>query len=531
MTPALALVAALEAARVVSVHTHAVDGRPAVRIVAVGDLAGVTVRREAFEVVISLDAEAPDIPAPPGLAPLTSIHLERDPPGMRVRIQVPPEVPFEVRREPGVLEVVFGEASALPPPPGPDVKDLYQRLFPSPVGEEAGGQVVGAGTEGTTQDDSGGRLRLGNATFRPSMAASYVDARSVVLDTPTPTSDGYFQVQPRLAAEMPLRNGSLKAAYEARLRRGASFAPLETTSHLLDASLQLPVGSRLTLRGGDRYTKGLLETTEVDPGKEYFFGLGRFHRNQAEAGARIEAGARLLLDVGLTDNRVRFDEQAGFFDYDTREARAELSYELTPDLRTGLAYARERTPPSPARPESETRSQSALLTLRGELGPLTTVQLAAGFEDLKSPQAAEGGTSYRGASASLALNRQFSRAADATLSVSRASQLSAFEENAFYVSSDIQGQANLPVPFSCSLALGAGYHWNDYRTVAAGLGEPRQDRIFGWVVGIGRPITRHAYLRIDYRKERRDSNLDAFDTRSEALIIQLGFGLFGTGRP
>jgi hypothetical protein len=51
------------------------------------------------------------------------------------------------------------------------------------------------------------------------------------------------------------------------------------------------------------------------------------------------------------------------------------------------------------------------------------------------------------------------------------------------------------------------------------------------VVGIGRPVTRHAYLRIDYRKERRDSNIDAFDTRSEALIIQLGFGVFGAGRP
>ena len=50
--------------------------------------------------------------------------------------------------------------------------------------------------------------------------------------------------------------------------------------------------------------------------------------------------------------------------------------------------------------------------------------------------------------------------------------------------------------------------------------------IRGWTLGLGRPVTRHAFVRADYRRERRDSNIDAFDSHSNALTVQLGVGLF-----
>jgi hypothetical protein len=45
-------------------------------------------------------------------------------------------------------------------------------------------------------------------------------------------------------------------------------------------------------------------------------------------------------------------------------------------------------------------------------------------------------------------------------------------------------------------------------------------------VGLGRPIGRAAYLRADYRWDRRDSNVDRFDHDTQALLIQLGVGYF-----
>ena len=79
----------------------------------------------------------------------------------------------------------------------------------------------------------------------------------------------------------------------------------------------------------------------------------------------------------------------------------------------------------------------------------------------------------------------------------------------------------MELPLFLAARAAAGYQWNRYRTVAVGIDEPRRDEIFGWSVGLGRAFTRCAYLRSDYRWERRSSNLAAF--RSE------GFG--GSSRP
>ena len=59
---------------------------------------------------------------------------------------------------------------------------------------------------------------------------------------------------------------------------------MNTSSHLLGAHVELPVGSNVTVRARDRFQSGVLDTRVVDPGGEYFFGLGRFNRNDVDAG-------------------------------------------------------------------------------------------------------------------------------------------------------------------------------------------------------------------------------------------------------
>jgi hypothetical protein len=77
------------------------------------------------------------------------------------------------------------------------------------------------------------------------------------------------------------------------------------------------------------------------------------------------------------------------------------------------------------------------------------------------------------------------------------------------------------------LRAGVGHHRNRYTIQAAGLTVPRSDEIFGWTVGLGRSFGRWAYLRADYRRERRDSNVDALSNDTESLVVQLGVGFFG----
>ena len=43
-------------------------------------------------------------------------------------------------------------------------------------------------------------------------------------------------------------------------------------------------------------------------------------------------------------------------------------------------------------------------------------------------------------------------------------------------------------------------------------------------------MTRRAYVRADFRRERRDSNLDEFDVTIDGVLLQVGIGFFGGGR-
>jgi hypothetical protein len=157
-----------------------------------------------------------------------------------------------------------------------------------------------------------------------------------------------------------------------------------------------------------------------------------------------------------------------------------------------------------------------------------TGRLSVGYTDQRSPNAAEGGTSFSGLTLGAGLRKEFTPATAVSLGAERATRLSAFEDNAFYVSNAALAQVTAPLLLGVALNVGAGYHLNDYRTAASALGRPREDRIFGWSVGVGRAVTRRAYIRADYRREQRNSNVDDFDITLDALVVQLGIGFFGS---
>ena len=158
--------------------------------------------------------------------------------------------------------------------------------------------------------------------------------------------------------------------------------------------------------------------------------------------------------------------------------------------------------------------------------PLLTGQLAVAYQDRNNPKAGAGGTRYRGLSASFALDRELGRSSKLTLSGGRFTRPSSFEQNGFYVSTAATGRLNFMLPLGLACQASSGYDRNAYRVATAASGAPRRDRILGWSLGLGRPIARWAYLRADYRRERRNSNIALFQTRTSALTIQAAVGVF-----
>jgi hypothetical protein len=283
----------------------------------------------------------------------------------------------------------------------------------------------------------------------------------------------------------------------------------------------------VTLRARDLFRSGVLDTRVVDPGGEYFFGLGHFRRNDGDAGLSVMLGSRSSVELGGSLGRVRFQEQSSFFDYDTRSFSAGLGYEATPNLRAIASYVYDAVPRPDMRPEAASTAHSGRLTLTGDLLPLLTGELSVGYRDQSTPNAGAGGKGYKGLTLSAALTRQLGRDSTFAFYASRSTPVSAFEENGFYVSSSLQGTLQLPLPAQFQVRGGLGYQWNDYRTVASEIGRPREDRILGWHVGLRRPLRSDLFVSGAYRSEDRRSNVDAFDTDANGFYFQIEWDPFG----
>jgi hypothetical protein len=515
-------------ARLLEVRSESVEGRTAVVVVASAPLGEVGVKRDGAEVVMSFAATSPEpLAAPAVAAPLQALRIERTAGGVLLRIRVAPEVTYEVRRELNRIVVLFGSAALAT---ASSSVDLYRGLFPpSAEGNEAPGGPLAVPEalppERSTEEKSAG-LHLGTLTFKPSATVSYVDADVSVLDTPRAVRDHYAEARPALGVEIPLRDGALRLDYEARIRAYSAFAEVNGVTHQANAHLEYPVGPSFTVRGMGHFARGLLETMEVDPGGEYFFSLGRFTRRQFGAGARLNPGSRVDVDVAGSLDKVTVDAGSGFFDYERRTASGGLGVELGPARRSSLVYTFEQVPASPQRPESESRIHSLSAMVEGEVLPLMSGRASVGYTRRESPRAGEG-QRFSGLTFGAQLKREFGRSANVVVSANRSTELSAFEGNAFYVSTSVQGVLTAPLPLSFSLSAGGGYHVNRYPTAAQQIGAPRRDQIVDWLVGVGRGVTRWAFVRADYRRDRRDSNIDFFDQHTHAFYVQLGLGFFG----
>jgi hypothetical protein len=514
----------------------------------------VDVRRDARGLLLVFRSASPQETAPSNVAqavpPPAPVVAQAVPPPVAAPAPTPP-----AERKPAPAPVVpaapKSEPAPVPAPAGapssPATADLAKRLFPAAPGEgqpavgsvaELYPQLFPSGTPAKEPEADRGvdvselgpdeGAVLGPFRVRAAVDARYVDADTFIESSAEPTRDNYLEVQPRVLAAAPVGAGALRLEYSPVFRAFATYDQVNSSSHLVGAGLELPVGARVTLRARDRFQSGVLDTRVVDPGGEYFFGLGHFNRNDVDGGASIVVGPRLSVELAGTAGTVHFTEPSSFFDYDTRSASAGLGFELTPRLRAILDYVYDRVPTNDERPEAESTAHGARLSLNGELLPLLTGELSVGYRGQDSPNAGEGGTRYSGLTLRAALTRELGRDSNFAIYANRSTPLSAYQENGFYVATGVQGVLTLALPAKFEARGGLGYQTNDYRTIAPEIGASREDRILGWFVGLRRPIARKLALSGAYRDENRDSNINDLDTDANGFYLTLEWDLFGT---
>ena len=209
-------------------------------------------------------------------------------------------------------------------------------------------------------------------------------------------------------------------------------------------------------------------------------------------------------------NDVHFDDPQGLLSLLSRAALA--SARASPSATTcavALYYGYERVPrPRTGRPGGVHR-EFLRRGLRRRLRGGDAWPGAARLPDQSSPRAAAaGGQAFRGLTGTLSLTRQLSPERASSPSAGGATPTFRLSRPTLSTSPpDGQVLASFVLAWSLSVNAGVGYQENQYETVATGLAVPREDTILGWTLGLSRPLGSFAYVRADYRRDRRRSNL------------------------
>jgi hypothetical protein len=473
--------------------------------------------REEAGFVLEVPAQAiPGLELPVAAPPVKEYRLEQDESGVRLHIAVGPKVTAALRQDGAHLTVVLQggptPVASAPPP----VADLYAKLFPAPIAEPE----PDAPATQVRADEPG--YPIGPARVQPSVSAAYVDAQTTLGPTPEPVRDRFFELQPQVDARLPLSFTRLAVLYAPVFRWGGQYHVTNSTTHRLEASATSDLGPAVVVVAGVRHVSGVLETAEVDPGHEYFFGLAPFSHTSLSANAHYKAGGRVELSGGATFDDVNVDAGGSFFDHERRELSAVAGYEINPRLTAGVRYAFRQVPRPEERPVAETSGHDLGLTLEGDVGPTLHASARFGYLSLHAPLAPPEARDYGQMSGGFSLRKELTPSTRVELTGGREVYPSRFESNPYYTASGGEAQATTALAFGLSLQGAAGYHWNTYRVPADAIGEPRRDRLAGWTLGMSYPLGRWGFARADYHRDWRHSNIPAYTLATHSFSLMLG---------
>src|SRR5262249_51996446 len=159
--------------------------------------------------------------------------------------------------------------------------------------------------------------------------------------------------------------------------------------------------------------------------------------NAVGAQASIDVGPRTSVELGGGYDWVDFTQPSAFFGYRKAMGSVGLGFEVTPTLKSTLSYVYDNVPQIDERPEAQGHAHTVQVGLVGEILPLLHGSASVGYRAQDSPNAGPGGQQYRGVTASASLTRDLGREAAVTVLVNRATPLSNFDQNAFYVTTSV----------------------------------------------------------------------------------------------
>jgi hypothetical protein len=477
------------------------NGRAAVVIELAGPDLPATVRREGAWIFVQVPGGAPEFLALPRPEP-PILTVQAEPGGAggnRLALEAAAPFEYETVREGSRLRLLFSAVSA-----ADDVETLARMLWPA---------------EGTLTPPEAPppppapRLRL-----RPSLSAVYATGTNGFDQGPQPVDDSYYDIGPRVEA----LSGPARVTYEAHLRRGSRYEDVNsTTTHLVEANVERQLASDTHLTAYYTFLRGRQQVDAVDAGGEYFYGFEPFYKHTVGAGTRVPVGGATELVLNGTWDQLRFDAPGTFTDYASWSAQGGIRREIAGQSSLELLYSHDDVYDATDPNVVGTFADTVDAAFTGEVRPRLHLRLMGGVSRRRSPGAPSAAETLTEPIARVDVRREFSDNTALELGYQRSRGISSFEDNPSYRSELVEARGHAPLPFEISLAATVGFRDNHYPLAAAEIGAERHDRIYGWAVGLGRALGRFMVAHVEYRWQRRDSNIPGLSSDADGLLVQL----------
>jgi hypothetical protein len=416
------------------------------------------------------------------------------------------------------------EAAAIPHPSLAAPQRVEQKEErPSPIAAAPGSDstrfVPGTSVGSFNQ---AGAFSVGRILIKPSAVISYAYESNLQGLSTGYQPDNTFLVSPTIEVFLPFTRNGIRFDYSMLYRNYQRIQLTRNVDHVFNTDSSFDLTPILSLAVRNRFSVSAVDSREFTPGREVIFSDSPFRRNDLGIQMNWTISENDSLGFSSNWNHVFFSQRADagsapFYDFDqygfAGTYRRDVSERL--GIVAGGGYRQSLT--NDPRNISNSKGFEVTGGIDGAVTPLITGQFTVGASFDSYPGSLTNTARsliFRGGFA-----KEISERSQASVSLSRASNLSNFQQNPYFVSTGIGGSYSRELKPDMTLLLSSSYQRNGYPLqLQAGPAIPgdmvgikrRQDSFVD--IGFGLRYRYNDWLAMDlhFDATRRNSDIPGF---------------------
>ena len=353
-------------------------------------------------------------------------------------------------------------------------------------------------------------IPVGPFIFSPALQLAWQDRDNIFFTPDNEIRDQLILAKAQLLFEVPVYESYLRFSYTPQYRDYKDYELEDKWQHFFDAAAAFEFSSGLTLNLAYSYIIGNLETREVDPGGEVYWGDRRFDKQWARIGGDYWITGRDGLVYNLSWEDLEYDDPELFYDYTRLTGGIGWLHQISPifvmDVKYGIMDFDAHDTAFESNNFRDSVSHSLTVGFRGQISPVVATELRVGYGVMQyDPQPDEPQVEdFKGAIVNGFISWNMAHGSVLRLDLLRMPYPSAFGDNANYLASGASLAYNLDRGNLFGQLRGR-FQNNDYSRPDRITGEDRSDDIYTVGVGLGYRFTYYLSLWGTYLYEDRQS--------------------------